>query len=298
MYSPSRLFVTVSLCVLLYSPILSRGQSSKKSDVFNHLAKQSDAISYSVFNGQSAPAKELLTLLERQARWDEEAGPLNPSGLRLRFEMIDEQVTPGGGVAERYRVFVEGAPENKVFAFEFWPMDKPLSVDPRDIYVNAQGLLMIHKPKPEQETSFKAAGDEFDILLTTDSAEPMRYLLSSMDGQLKVFGTLVPRPVVSEDKGCRLEARVAQPGASAVLIIADGFPAKARIPLVLESEGVIESGILDTNADGHAVMADFPYVPGKAQGVFRASAEGPNCIPTVVLPWGAATHAAPKAQQP
>jgi len=119
---------------------------------------------------------------------------LNSAGLRLRFELIDEQATPGGRLAERYRVFVEGAPENKVFAFESWPVDKPLSVDPRNIYVNAQGLLMTHRPKPEQEMSLKAPDEEFVLLLMAGSAEPLRSLLSSMDGQLKIFGTLVPRP--------------------------------------------------------------------------------------------------------
>jgi hypothetical protein len=291
---PVRLLVSISLCLLFYFPFLSHGQSSRKSDILNRLAKQSDTIAYVLLNGQPVPAKELLTLLQRQARWDDEAGPLNPSGLHLRFEKIDEQAGLPGGVAARYRVFAEGAPENKVFAFESWPMDKPLAADPRDVYVNVQGLLMIHRPRPEQETSLKAEGDELVLSLVTGSAEPMRFVLSSMDGQLKVFGTLVPHPVVAEDKGCRLEVRVAQPDATAVLLIVDGFPAKARIPLVLESEGAVDSRILDTNADGHAVMAGFPYLPGKAQGILRASAEGPNCLPTAVLPWGAPAHPAAK----
>jgi hypothetical protein len=98
--------------------------------------------------------------------------------------------------------------------------------------------------------------------------------------------------VISVDKGCRLEVRIAQPDATAVLIIADRFPARERIPLVLESEGSSASEMLTTNADGHAVMAVFPYVPGKAQGMLKATAEGPGCLPAVLLQWGPAHQAA------
>jgi hypothetical protein len=296
MRRPNRLFIILSFCAcfLLLFALPFRGQKSKKPGDLNHFSKQSDLINYSRFDNEFTPSRGLLSILERQARWDDAAGNLNPSGLHLRFDKIDEQATPGGRVAERYRVFAEGAPENKVFAFESWPVDKAISADPRNLYVNVQGLLMIHRPKPEEELSFTAAEDEFEVTLMTGSAEPMRFLLSSIDGQLRVFGTLVPHPVVSVDQGCRLEARVAQPDTTAALILLDGFPAKARIPVVLQSEGAAVSEVLTVDSDGHAVMADFPYVPGKAQGTLRATAEGPRCLPSVVLPWGPVTQPAPK----
>jgi hypothetical protein len=107
--------------------------------------------------------------------------------------------------------------------------------------------------------------------------------------------------MMSEEHGCRLEARISMPDASSVLIVADGFPAKAKIPLVLVSEGFSFSGSMSADQDGHAVMAAFPFVPGKAQGTLRATAEGPDCLPTVVLPWGssaAAPNPAPAQKKP
>jgi hypothetical protein len=270
-------------CALFCFPLQIRGQSFKKSDLF----------SYSNFGGDAAPSKDLLSVLERQARWDDAAGVFNPSGLHLRFVKIDEQPAQTASAAARYRIFAEGAPENKVYAFDTWTIDKPISADPRNIYVNGQGLLMIHRPKPEQETISAAGADEFDVQLTTIVAEPVRFVLSSMDGQLKVFGTLVPQPVMQDDQGCRLEARIAQPNTTAVLIVADGFPAKEKVPLVLQSEGGTLSETLMTDADGHATIGVFPYLKGMTHGVLKASAEGPNCLPFVVLPWGAAALAAP-----
>jgi hypothetical protein len=48
---------------------------------------------------------------------------------------------------------------------------------------------------------------------------------------------------------------------------------------------------------GRAAMAVFPYVPGKAQGMLKASAEGPGCLPSVLLQWGPIHPAASKTPQ-
>lgn len=234
-------------------------------------------------------------MLDSQFLWDD-AGQdfLNPSGVQLRFVKIDEQPTQGGRVAVRYRVFASGAPENKIFGLESWPVGKDGVFDPRDIYANMQGLLMIHRPKPEQYTSFKAPEDELEITAVTDNAEPIRFQLSSKDGQLQIFGTLVPHPLVADEQGCRIEVRLGLPDAAAVLITVSGFPEKAKIPLVLQSEGSTASETLVTDSNGHAAIAGIPYAPGNAQGVLKATAEGPNCIPSVVLPLSAAPHATRK----
>ncbi|MGA2351009.1 MAG: hypothetical protein ABSF70_11285 [Terracidiphilus sp.] len=280
-----RVFLSISFCALFIFPFASSAQTPKKWDILN----------YSGFKGQAPPSKEVLSVLERQAVWDSETGNLNPTGLRVRFKKIDEQTTPEGRVATRYRLYADGAPENKIFAFSIWTLAKTLSPDPADIYVNGQGLLMIHKPKPEQEMTYEAGSDEFIVTLMTDSAEPIRYLFSRRDGQLRVYGTIVPHPVMAEEQGCRIEVRLAQPDAKAVLVVIDGFPDREKVPVVLASQGVTDSEVLTTDGNGHAVMAVFPYVPGKTQGTLKASAEGPNCLPSVTLPWGAEAPVAPPA---
>ncbi|MGA3048739.1 MAG: hypothetical protein ABSD67_19055 [Terracidiphilus sp.] len=296
MVPPTRSIACLFSCVFFLTPFFSYGQSAKKSDILNLLFKNSTEIGYIRFHDQPTPSKDLLILLERQAKWDD-AGPgeLNPLGLRLRFQKIDEKAMEGGRVATRYRVLADAAPEDKVFSFGVWPIGaKTFSLDPHDIYANGQGLLMIHRPKPEQEMIFKAGDDELEVTATTDPAEPMRYVLSRKDGQSQIFGTVVPHPVVEVDRGCSLELRVAQPNVTAVLILIDRFPAKTKIPLVLESEGESVSEVVNTDANGHAVIAGFPYVPGKTHGMLKASAEGPECLPSAVLPWGSAAEPAPK----
>jgi hypothetical protein len=284
MFPQIRTFIRIALCLLVFSPSFSRGQNSKWSGGLN----------YSRFHGQPAPPSWMLYTLDQQARWNTLHGNRNPNILRLRFAKIGEQPSQGGRVAERYRIYVEGASENKVFAFVYYSLNGDPSRSVGDLYVNSQGLLMIHKPRPEQEAIIEAPNDEFVFMPVTDIAEPVRFLFTSMDMQLQIFDTLVPHPMVAEDQGCKLEVRIAQPDTKAVLVLADGFPAKSKIPLLLESEGetIVQEMITDFN--GHAVVADFPYVLGKTQGNLKATAEGPHCVPSVALPWGPDTHAAPK----
>jgi hypothetical protein len=124
----------------------------------------------------------------------------------------------------------------------------------------------------------------------------MRYVFSSRDGQLQVYGTIVPHPLAAVEEGCRIEIRIAQPDATAVIVDIDGFPARSKIPVVIESGGAgAISEELVTNAEGHAAIAAFPYVPGVTQGKLKVSAEGPNCLPSVSLPWGPLTPKAPAA---
>lgn len=255
------------------------------------VASAPDKMSYGRFQGEPAPPLVRLAVLLQQIRWDtRRAGDLNPDGLRLRFERLPLQANEAPEPA-RYRVFAEGAPENKVYTLGVWLVGKQIAYRRENLYVNAQGLLMVHRPTPEQESAMKAPGDE--LILTPDAAtaEPIRYILGSLDEQLSIQGTLVPHPLVGEDQECTLEARIAEPEAAAILIVADGFPGDARLSLVLESEGNTAHLALHTDPSGHAEVVDFPSVPGKTQGTLLVTAEASDCLPAVRVPWGTAISA-------
>lgn len=250
--------------------------------------KDSEHLTYSSFSGQPTPSKELLSELIRQIRWDTRGRYQNPQGLSLRFEKVAGPASPATALAQ-YRVFAEGAPENKIYTLGVWPIGKNLSYGSQEIYANAQGLLMVHRPTADQETSFKAPGDELYLAPQVNAAEPVRYILTSKDQQLSILGTLVPQPVVAHDQECTLEVRIAEPDAAAVLLVTNGFPAQAKIPLVLESEGETVTLMMTTDSGGQAEVADFPVVHGKPQGTLKATAEGSDCLPSTLLPWGTST---------
>jgi hypothetical protein len=250
-------------------------------------------VKYVRFAGQSAPSKEFHVFLDHQAKWDEN-GVGDQNGSYLRFVPIENPAAQGEHGPARYRVFAEGAPQNKVYSLQTWLVNDVTATDPRDLYVNGQGLVMVHRPRPEEESIFAAGADELEVESRSSVAEPIRFLLSSLDADLLIYGTLVGHPLLANDQGCRLEVRIAQPNEATVLVVANGFPGKSKIPLVLRSGDWVASDTAETNSDGHAVWAVSPIVPGVAQGTLKASAEGPNCLPSVLLPWRAAPDATPK----
>jgi hypothetical protein len=282
----TRRFLLFVFFVLFQLQLVSHGKAPKKTEA--------EGLTYATFPGQPIPAKPLLDMLVREERWDNGGLRVGDSqGLNLRFIKVDDQAAQNGSLA-RYRVFAAGAPENKVYAWRTWQDGEEPKSAPQDIYVNARGLLMTHKPLPEEESSLQVPGGELDIAPEAHLAEPFRYDIFSRDNQFSIPGTLVPRPMASVDHGCRLEARIAQPNASAVLIVSDGLPMESKIPLVLESEGATTTLQMATDSAGHAIVAVFPDIPGKTQGVLRATVEGSDCLPSVSLPWGSDDRAAQK----
>lgn len=284
---PLRRFLLIGFIVSFQFQIHSSGKTPKKNET--------GGLVYATFQSQPAPAKTVLDLLARQARWDNgDYGNGNEQRLRLRFDRIDNPSAPKSAWP-KYRVFAVGAPENKIYAFRVWQAGEEPKSEPGDIYVNGRGLLMTRRPLPEEEYSTRAPGGEFSISPEADSAVPLRFDISSRDDQLAIPGTLVPQPVAGQDHGCRLEVRIAQPNATAVLFVADGFPFDSKVLLVLESEGQTTNLTMPMDSAGHAIVAGFPYVAGKTQGTLRATAEGSDCLPSVSLPWGGEAHPAPKA---
>ena len=284
------LFVSLGLVLSLLGQSTKKG--TKKPDPLGFLSNRSFQVRYVCFPGQAAPSREIRLFLDHQAKWDED-GVRDQNGAHLRFVMIENHAAQGENGKARYRVFAEGAPQNKVYSLQTWLVNDATSTDPHDLYVNGQGLVMLRRPRSEEEASL-TAGDELEIESGPAVAEPMRFLLSALDGELLIYGTLVAHPVLQNDQGCRLEARIAKPNEATVLIVANGFPAKSKIPLMLRSGDSVASDTLETNSDGRAVGAVSPFVPGMTQGVLKASAEGPNCLPSVLLPWGVAANTAPK----
>jgi hypothetical protein len=282
----ARRILMIGLMAFLQFQPFTYGKAPKKTEV--------EGLVYATFPGQPGPSKTLMDLLVFQARFDDgNLGDKSDQRIRLRFEKIDEQANPAATPA-RYRVFAVGAPENKVYEWRIWHAGQNSETAPDDIYVNARGLLLTHRPSPEEEYSLQAPGNEFYLAPEADSAVPLRYAVLSRDNQLVIPGTLVPQPVAAQDHGCRLEVRIAEPNASAVLLVADGFPLESKIPLVLESEGENANLTMVTDSGGHSIVAGFPHIAGKTKGILRATAEGPDCLPSVSLPWKEEAPSTPK----
>ncbi len=292
MTRPTARFLLIACCVIaqLHSAAIAKEPKQKEKDVAG--------LSYMVFLHGSAPSEGLLASLAQQMHWDNGgAGNLDRMAVHLRFEKVGETHTAEGEQI-RYRVYAEGAPENKVYGLSTLEVGKGIENSEQDVYVNAQGLVMTRRPNPEEEGEDKLPGAELYLSPKTTPGLPTRYAVASRDREVTAFGTIDPDPVINVDRLCRLEARIGAPGAAAVLVVADGFTPKMRLPFILESQGEIVNIEVTADHNGHAVVAGFPFIQGKTQGVLKASAQGENCLPSVQIPWDSSPPAAPAAAPP
>jgi hypothetical protein len=231
-------------------------------------------------------SEQMQDLLQRQMAWDENStNAKNPGGLHFQFFKIDETGSSGKRTLT-YRVYVRRAPEDKKYTLTVWRIGSEPRQIPGDIYLNAKGLLMVHKPKPGQEDSDFVGDDELHLAVQAAQGEPIRYALASSDKQIIIDGTVVPFPLEDQGQGCRLEVRLATPNADAVLISADGLPANADVPIQLVSGGATETGSFHTDAQGHAVTTDLPNASNLDSGSLRVTLATQECSTAVEVLWG------------
>lgn len=249
------------------------------------------ALSPSACNSQSPSNANMRDLVQRQVGWDDALpNQKNPTGLHFTFTKIDETPSRNGRLV-RYRVYVPGASEKKTYTLGTWKIGSELHVLPIDVYVNAKGLLMVHKPTPEQENSDSVAdADELDLATVAARGEPVRFVLATEDGKFMVPGTVVPFPISGSGTNCRIEARLVQPDGQAILLYADGLPPNSVIPFKAFSEGDTETPTFATNAAGHAATIDMPFVDGKDSGTLKVAIDSKGCSTSLEIPWGIAAY--------
>lgn len=243
---------------------------------------------------QSPPhnsGENFADLLRRQVGWDDALpDEKNPSGLHFQFLKIDESSAPQGRLV-RYRAYVPGASEKQKYALGIWRIGSDLQILPVDVYVNAKGLLMVHKPRPDQENSDSVADDdELDLATQAARGEPVRFVLATSDGRFMVPGTIVPFPIESKGLTCRIELRLVEPDGQAILIYADGLAPNSEVPFQVVSAGDAEAAKFNANANGHAVTTDLPYVDGKDTGILKVTVDAKGCSTSAEIPWGKGTY--------
>lgn len=234
---------------------------------------------------------DIKATIERQIGWDDNMpSEVNPKGMQFQFAKIgDLNISQGHFV--NYRVYVRGADENKKYSVGIWKVGAEMQILPTDVYVNAKGLLMDHKPRPDQENRDSVEeDDELDLALQAARGEPIRVILATADGKFMVPGTVVPFPIESKDKGCRLEIRLGSPDAETILIYADGLPPNTDVPFQSESAGEVTQAKFSVNANGHAATADLPYVEGKNSGIVKETLTTKDCSVSAEIPWGKGSY--------
>ena len=241
-------------------------------------------------SGATVPDK-LLQTIKTQVSLDQ--GLNNPSGPRLRFVKLDDFNRDGLHYV-RYRVYAEAAPVNTPLIVALWRIGtyiENIQILSHEAYVTSKGLLLLNKPKPGQEDAETVAdGTELDVALHVAEGEPDRFVVRTKDSKVLIPGTLIPYPIESTGKTCKLRALLATPNAEAVLIYVDGRVPHSELPFQSSSEGELHDGKFIANAQGEGVTLVSPYVTGKDSGMLKFSVKSDDCTAAVEIPWGKTSY--------
>lgn len=240
-------------------------------------------------NGQLPP--KFIQMLNAQVSWDQ--GLNNPSGPRLQFVKFDE-FTRADGHFTRYRVYAKGVPEGAPYIFAVWKIGvylENLQVLSDKAYVNRKGLLLTRMPTQRDEDSDTVGdGTEFDVGIQATNGEPVRFVLRSKDNKILVSGILIPYPIESLDRGCRLTALLSVPEGQAILVYGDGFVPNSEVVVNGDSAGEIKESKHAVDASGHLQLLEMPFVLGKDSGALKETIVTKECKVSITIPWGKGTY--------
>jgi hypothetical protein len=245
--------------------------------------------------GASNPASQLppnvVQMLNSQAVWD--SGFNHPKGPRLRFAKLDEVTRPEGHFT-RYRIYADRVQEGTPYILAAWSIGtslEDLHVLSSAVYINRKGLLLTRKPNPDEEDRETVAEDaEYDLGVQAADGEPLRFVLRSADNKVLAPGTLVPFPIQSTDKGCKLSAMLASPDGEAILISGEGFPPNTEVWVQGNSAGELKQSQKPVDAAGRVEFVELPYVLGKDAGTLNDTIATKDCTVSVNIPWGKGTY--------
>ncbi len=240
-------------------------------------------------NPALSPQDEVMKLMREQIGLDGgNANAKNPNGLRIQFASVAQLDNPGMHV---YRLLVPGAPEGQEYTLGGWRIGAGIKYAQGHVYVNAVGLVMLHRPTIQQEKELSLGkSDEVEVGVNAARGEPVRYMMASADDKLFYAGTLVPFPIESKDGKCELEVRLGLPEGQTMLVYGNGLPPNAHLQLKTDSEGEERTSMMNTDAQGRAAAIIVPYVAGKDTGVVKMSVAAPGCSVAVEIPWGKGSY--------
>jgi hypothetical protein len=230
------------------------------------------------FSCKAQDSNELGKLVNSISEWGDE---LNSPGTKLEAHLMGKQTRNGADYA-LYDFYLTGAPADQVYTIFQWPLGKagPETVMPAHISDN--GRLCMHAIGC-QGTS----GPYVLLAFLSFPGLPHRIGIASEDKKYKAAITIIPNPIIAEDKGCSVEVIRAREDFSLAVLRGKGFQPSDEIKYTSNSAGEKMKGSFRANEHGEFVTGFGPGVKGKLKGNDKIDFKAPGCAPSVSYHWGA-----------
>jgi hypothetical protein len=227
-----------------------------------------------------------------------------PPGVSIQAREISRKGTSGKDLTVVYNIYVRGVPRDTVFRQVQFPVDRDKAVAGIDgITLNSNGLMICAGRTPAQCHN---GGKLDDPVLFTQQlplkGEPRRSVFLAEN--LRIPISLVPDPIRSEDKGCKLSAVRLTAKFELAYITGSGFRPNTDVHIqladdrnagisVIDSDGGISSPhpgttIVTVRSDSNGAIqtATLPNTSRNPEGQETVEVVDPNCGPKITYEWG------------
>jgi hypothetical protein len=171
-----------------------------------------------------------------------------------------------------------------------WPLNQNVAPVMDGIVIDSTGTAVCAGPDAGSCGKTMKANAPVEVTTTVAKGEAVRVALVAPDKKHGAAVSVVPFPLESEDKGCKLEVIRGSKDDELVLIEGDGFGSAANFNAGTESFGEKRPIGAKPNAQGHFVVAMTPWVTGHDNGDTVIYAQTDTCSPTLSFHWGKDTY--------
>jgi hypothetical protein len=229
------------------------------------------------------PSDEELMAKTAQATIDWDSS--TTKGAKVDVLLIKKDQTEGKPVMQ-YHVKVSGAPKNKLYTLMAWSITMPQPAAMMDgLAIAADGTVGC-PPNSTRNCAQRMKGAELKLTYTPGIGEIYRHALISEDHTTRIFFSIVPAPMIEQDKACSLEIVRLSPRFELALIRGKGFTRGEQISFHTQSYQEVHDTQPKVNPQGEFWATLSPFVKGRTMGTTEVLVKSKTCAPTLSFEWG------------
>jgi hypothetical protein len=206
-------------------------------------------------------------------------------GAKVEVQQIKKAQAEGKPVMQ-YRLKVSGAPKNKLYTLMAWPITIPRPATMMDgLAIAADGTVGC-PPNSTRSCSQHMKGAELKLTYSPGIGEIYRHALISEDHNSRIFFSIVPAPMIEQDKACSLEIVRLSPRFELALIRGKGFTPSEQIAFHTQSYQEMHDSQPRVNPQGEFWATLTPFVKGRTMGTTQVVVKSKSCAPALSFEWG------------
>ena len=247
-------------------------------------AKQQPKPSATATPAQPQPPSDeelMAKAAEATINWDSST----TKGAHVDVLLIKKDQAQGKPLMQ-YHLKVSGAPKNKLYNLIAWPImvAQPATIM-EGLAIAADGTVGC-PPNSDRSCAQRFKGAELKLTYTPGIGEIYRHALISEDHATRIFFSIVPAPMVEQDKGCSLEIVRLSPRFELALIRGKGFTPGEQISFHTQSYQENHDLQPKVNPQGEFWATLSPFVKGRTMGTTQVVVKSKSCSPALSFEWG------------